>query len=71
MFFPPLPDLGVGIAHLGKDHVDEEVEERASLVGSFRPYRAARRRIRRSTYPRPSFDGSTPSANAKTRLQEI
>ena len=40
-----------------------------SALRNCRPYRTARRRMRRSTYPRPSFDGTAPSATANVSVR--
>ena len=49
--------------------VGTSLNKNGSAKSMLLPNRAARRRIRLKTYPRPSFDGSAPSAIEKHNIR--
>lgn len=64
-----LEQLGIGLAHLSVDLVDELGQEGASMP-SRRPWNTARRSRRRRTYSRPSLPGRMPSEIIKSTARE-
>ena len=60
-----LADRAREISRVAAEIARRSADAHSTIAGC----RAARRRIRRRTYPRPSFDGRAPSVMAKVRVR--